>query len=103
MQAVFGFVPDDGIGAVNYVFHHLFAPVGRQAVEEYIIGPGVGNQLIIDLVRRKVLGRWACSASCPMLAQTSVTTTSASFTASTGSLVMLMLTPCFRASCLARK
>src|SRR5438105_1299024 len=49
VEAVFGLVEDDAVGAVHDAGAHLFAAVGGEAVEEQIVGLGGGDEFFVHL------------------------------------------------------
>ena len=73
MQPVGGLGEDQAAGAFEDLVGHLFAAAGGEAVEEDGGGPGQGEEGGVDLIgASKTALRDSTSASCPMLAQTSV-------------------------------
>jgi len=72
VQPVLGLIPDARAVAVEDVRGDLLADVRGEAVERNGVRPRERQLLGIETVRLEVCGRRSCSASWPMLVQTSV-------------------------------
>src|SRR3989442_8667305 len=53
VESVLGFIPDDGVGAINHALRDLLSPVSWQTVLEDRISLGTGHQLLVHLVPRQ--------------------------------------------------
>ena len=60
VEAVFGFVEDGGVGAVEDGGGDLLAAVGREAVEDDGVAVGGGEELVVDLVAGEGLHAGPC-------------------------------------------
>jgi len=72
MQTVFRLLEDDRARRIDHLIGRFFTVMCRQAVHEDGIALSTSEEIRIHLIIAETMSRLAASASCPMLAHTSV-------------------------------
>ena len=52
MNAVFGFIPNGRLRAVDHAIGHFLTAMRRQAKQEHGVRPGLRHQRLVDLIGR---------------------------------------------------